>query len=551
MVLKSFATSGIGAGTLALNHAAARRGAGVRVAHPTARPMKQGLKNYSLANTAMLCYNCQNHLRIPFDISILQGISVDGQNQTSRTKPIPEPYQAARHHPEQDSISLSIRIAWNTRSRPVGQFPMSSSVKSITYKTIAAACIVLLAAVSFALYTAWSVERSSRKAALALAAVSAAERLSFTHVYRGIELPRPAATDTQAAEEIKRLGSAIAAIDESTSKQPFADTGTGDTGKLLSDWEAARKALAEPMSERAAAALAGLTDALTEYAEASGVRTTAQSKRLLSSVAVLSLAALAAVGLTALLIIRMLIGPLEAASITLAASEAVGFARPVNFGSAGEMVRLAASVNAAIDTLRKDAGNYRRSLYAAPFAILELDEYGSITSANREAERLAGETGGAVAGRPFAELISAESAQTLRAALETVFRGGVVRGCELQMTSRSCDTSLVELYATPVARGGSFAGCICVLKDLDETKKFMAELEKTRQDFSETSRRLTDTIKDLEDFALLAVRRELKMQEIRDMFKKLQDDTGASRKAHAKEPGLRVKEFPRVDKDHA
>ncbi|OGP18783.1 MAG: hypothetical protein A2054_05525 [Deltaproteobacteria bacterium GWA2_55_10] len=60
--------------------------------------------------------------------------------------------------------------------------------------------------------------------------------------------------------------------------------------------------------------------------------------------------------------------------------------------------------------------------------------------------------------------------------------------------------------------------------DAGESKRLVVELACARAQAQETEKKLKKTISDLEEFALLAIRRELKMQELRERFVQLKRD---------------------------
>ena len=68
------------------------------------------------------------------------------------------------------------------------------------------------------------------------------------------------------------------------------------------------------------------------------------------------------------------------------------------------------------------------------------------------------------------------------------------------------------------------AGCCCIGRDIEERRKIMSELETARSHAEEATAKLKKTVNDLEEFSLLAVRRELKMQELREMFVRLKEE---------------------------
>ncbi|MBI5344435.1 MAG: hypothetical protein HZB83_03715 [Deltaproteobacteria bacterium] len=65
-------------------------------------------------------------------------------------------------------------------------------------------------------------------------------------------------------------------------------------------------------------------------------------------------------------------------------------------------------------------------------------------------------------------------------------------------------------------------------RDIEEIKRLKEELERARKEAENNSARLRETLDEMEEFALLAVRREVKMREIRERFKKLKNGLAVS-----------------------
>lgn len=59
---------------------------------------------------------------------------------------------------------------------------------------------------------------------------------------------------------------------------------------------------------------------------------------------------------------------------------------------------------------------------------------------------------------------------------------------------------------------------------INEHARMAQELRAARRDAEETSRKLEKSIRELEEFALMALRRELKMREIREKFKQCKEE---------------------------
>lgn len=167
------------------------------------------------------------------------------------------------------------------------------------------------------------------------------------------------------------------------------------------------------------------------------------------------------------------------------------------------------------DTVRREV------LDSLPDPFLELDRKGRIVFVNEAALTATGYNAGEVLGRPCLDFVPAE---WKRRAEDLLGAGSGQKGFELTLVLRDGRTRFFEFNSVPLKNGGLVTGCFCIGRDSDERKRLLDELTAARGQAGETSRKLKKTISDLEEFALLAIRRELKMQELRERFVQIQDE---------------------------
>lgn len=155
-----------------------------------------------------------------------------------------------------------------------------------------------------------------------------------------------------------------------------------------------------------------------------------------------------------------------------------------------------------------------------PVAVLEVDPEGMVAGANPAARDFLGMD---PVGGHLTDFSGPEGADGLMESLaRALSEGEAARVAELEPG----ETALrVEAVFVAMAGPGGPSSVMVALKDLREREALAAELERTRRDADAVSENLRRTIKELEEFALIAVRREMKMQEIREMFKRLRDET--------------------------
>lgn len=179
------------------------------------------------------------------------------------------------------------------------------------------------------------------------------------------------------------------------------------------------------------------------------------------------------------------------------------------------------SASALLDEYREQ---HRDLLMSVPDILLETDRDGKILFVNRAASEATGYPEEDVAGRHFLDFISPSTRGKAMAAFASVLAGKPASNVELELMLSDGSTSFFEFNAVPLWKDGTVAGCCCTGRDIDERRKIMAELEAARRHSEEATLKLKKTVSDLEEFSLLAVRRELKMQELREMFVRLKEE---------------------------
>jgi PAS domain S-box-containing protein len=179
------------------------------------------------------------------------------------------------------------------------------------------------------------------------------------------------------------------------------------------------------------------------------------------------------------------------------------------------------SAGALLDEYREQ---YRDLLMSIPDILLELDKSGSVLFVNRAALDIMGYSEDEVLGKPFTQIMETEWRPRWLHALSMLQDGEQAGNIDLKITLAGGGASFFEFNAVPIWKSGLVAGCCCVGRDIEERRKIITELEAARRHAEEASLKLKKTVNDLEEFSLLAVRRELKMQELREMFVRLKEE---------------------------
>lgn len=179
------------------------------------------------------------------------------------------------------------------------------------------------------------------------------------------------------------------------------------------------------------------------------------------------------------------------------------------------------SAGALLDEYREQ---HRNLLISIPDILLELDKSGSILFANKAAIDMTGYSEDEVLGKPFLELIETEWKPLWRNTLVRLQEGEAASNVDLKIVLASGASSFFEFNAVPLWKQGMVTGCCCIGRDIEERRKIITDLEDARRHAEEATAKLKKTVNDLEEFSLLAVRRELKMQELREMFVRLKEE---------------------------
>ncbi|MBI5884984.1 MAG: PAS domain S-box protein [Deltaproteobacteria bacterium] len=201
----------------------------------------------------------------------------------------------------------------------------------------------------------------------------------------------------------------------------------------------------------------------------------------------------------------------------------------VNLLRRDEFGALAQAINKFTNTATEETHHCRNLLMAMPDPVVETDEKGFIKHMNDAACVATGYTPTELVSTPFTSLIQQGAGYHFEDAMKRILQGEPVKRLELPLVLKDGRTDLFEFTCAPIWRQGSVAAVRCVGRDTQERCRMLEELLAAKSQAEETSEKLKRTVKDLEEFALLAVRREFKMQEIRDRFVKLKQANGADK----------------------
>jgi hypothetical protein len=187
---------------------------------------------------------------------------------------------------------------------------------------------------------------------------------------------------------------------------------------------------------------------------------------------------------------------------------------------------LLGSVEGLIRSYGEISARYKALKGALHKPLFDLDPSGVCVNANEKAKSLLD----GLEDRPLSRLVEEGCRGKFNTFLDDVRKGGPPSELDTLLSSPDGRRVPVKLSAAPVLRGGQTTGLIVIAESAPETRRLSRELKHTKIEAERTAERLRKTINDLEEFALLAVRRELKMREIRERLKKMSDrvDAGAT-----------------------
>lgn len=197
--------------------------------------------------------------------------------------------------------------------------------------------------------------------------------------------------------------------------------------------------------------------------------------------------------------------------------------------SGDEVGKLAGLLNKLTSVMEEEALHCRDFIRSIPDPVFEIDGKGFITYINEAASASTGYTQAEAVNMAFSDLIRQEDRYLFNEAVQTLLKGMDVKGMELPLVLKDGRFNFFEFTCAPVWREGSVVAMRCTGRDVEERRKIMEELMAAKKEAEETAATLKKTVRDLEEFALLAVRREFKMQEIRERLVKLREDNNLTK----------------------
>jgi len=233
---------------------------------------------------------------------------------------------------------------------------------------------------------------------------------------------------------------------------------------------------------------------------------------------VLSAISFVTLGFIFTVLTRRIIGPLSSITKGIEEIKKGDFNRQIEVGYPDELGRVGAAYNEMVASLRETIERKRDLIENLPVAIIESTKDGNIKYLNKIALAWSGYNKEEILGRRLTEFIPRENRGRIEEALKTVLGGVPVRELQTPVALKG-GVSRFEFNIAPIVEGKEVVGLRCVSKDIEKTKKMLDELERAKKEAEETSEKLRRTVKDLEEFALIAARREMKMHKIREGFK--------------------------------
>jgi len=171
---------------------------------------------------------------------------------------------------------------------------------------------------------------------------------------------------------------------------------------------------------------------------------------------------------------------------------------------------------------------------AIPVAVIRLDASGSVTYMNDSAFMLTGRNTSGSLDLDYTDPTPNASHHEIKEVFKTALDGTPVTGREITILDKDFRELLCECSAVPSWKGAGADGCVLILRDVDEKKRLETELKSAWMKAEEATAKLNKTVEHLEEFSVMAVRRELKIQEIREKLTELKKDTGLKRSSFDK-----------------
>lgn len=185
---------------------------------------------------------------------------------------------------------------------------------------------------------------------------------------------------------------------------------------------------------------------------------------------------------------------------------------------------LRSSLNRLRDALKANEERRKDLIAAIPAAVIQLDASGSVSHLNGFAAMLTGLSAPEALEMDYTDITPTQSHHEMKEVFKAVSNGATVTGRVITILGGDCREITCELSAVPLWKGPVVDGCVLMCRDVEEKRRLETELKSAWLKAEEASAKLNKTMQCLEEFSLMAVRRELKMQEIRERLKGLKKD---------------------------
>jgi hypothetical protein len=168
------------------------------------------------------------------------------------------------------------------------------------------------------------------------------------------------------------------------------------------------------------------------------------------------------------------------------------------------LMNLRPSMNAGTDLARLIKG--------LPIPVFDVSEEGSLTALNKTADE------SLCKGMTFEDLASLDRGNSLKDAFRSAMNGVASDRVEATLRLTNGEARRFLLCVAPATSGLRGRCARVAALDIDKESRLALELQAARLEAKGHQMKLKKTISELEEFALMAVRREQKMAEIRKMF---------------------------------
>ena len=168
-------------------------------------------------------------------------------------------------------------------------------------------------------------------------------------------------------------------------------------------------------------------------------------------------------------------------------------------------------------TKRSTAGRSQQNVDVCtdslPVPVIRVSKEGIVVYVNREFLQWSGYEDKECRGRRLDSFVEKTEHHRVTDLLEELSRGKTIRGVQVRFLKKD-GFALVELDGAGL--DNSDGDGVVVLKDIESIKKVMRELEGARKRAEEAKEKLKKMVNELEEFALIAIRREMKLKEIKE-----------------------------------